>query len=54
MECINDELFRFIEASPTAFQAVDNIKNELVDNGFEEVSLNDSFKLKKGRMVLSF
>ncbi len=48
MKSINDELFKFIEASPTAFHAISNIKKELSDNGFEKISLGDCFKLKKG------
>ena len=43
-----NELVKFIEKSPTAFHAVDNLKKELVENGFTELSETEVWKLKKG------
>lgn len=42
------EMLDFIYNSPTAFHAVSNIKNKLLDNGFEELNEAKGFNLKKG------
>ncbi|MCQ2612127.1 MAG: M18 family aminopeptidase [Treponemataceae bacterium] len=43
-----DELLRFIENSPTQFHAADNVRKILLENDFEELRENDSWKLEKG------
>lgn len=45
---INEDLFDFIEKSPTAFQAVDNIAKTLKKQGLKELSEKDKWKLNKG------
>lgn len=42
------ELFDFIDESPTAFQAVENIKNSLESEGFEELKEDTLWKLQDG------
>ncbi|WP_392486104.1 M18 family aminopeptidase [Haloimpatiens sp. FM7315] len=42
------ELIDFIYDSPTAFHAVEAIKNELDSNGFKEIIESEKWKLKKG------
>lgn len=37
MEKINNKLIKFLDNSPSAFHAVNNIKNKLADNGFTEI-----------------
>jgi aspartyl aminopeptidase len=41
------ELIDFLYESPTAFHAVENVKNELTKNGFRELKEEESWKLKK-------
>jgi aspartyl aminopeptidase len=41
------ELIDFIYESPTAFHAVDNVKNTLVNKGFKELKEEESWKLEK-------
>ncbi|MCI7304611.1 MAG: M18 family aminopeptidase [Clostridiales Family XIII bacterium] len=45
---INKQLFDFIEKSPSCFHAIDNMKRELTEHGFEELSEADSWKLVRG------
>lgn len=43
------ELFRFIEAAPTAFHAADQMKKELKANGFKELTEGKEWKLESGK-----
>lgn len=45
---INQELFSFIESSPTAFHAVDTMKQMLEAEGYELLLESSSWKLKEG------
>lgn len=47
-EQINQELFSFIESSPTAFHAVETMKQMLDEKGYEPLLESDSWKLGKG------
>lgn len=38
---ISQELLEFLKKSPTAFHAVENIKKELIDNGYDELLEGD-------------
>ena len=42
------KLLKFIEKSPTAFQAVTEMTKRLDQEGFEELKEEDHWKLKKG------
>ena len=42
------EFIDFLNASPTAFEAVENISVKLKDNGYEELKENEPFRVKKG------
>ena len=42
------ELIRFLNESPTAFEAVENIAALLKENGYTELKESDPFKVKKG------
>ena len=44
-----DELFQFIKKSPSCFHAIDTIKKELAQNGFEELSESNAWKLAPGK-----
>lgn len=41
------DLIGFIDESPSAFHAVENVKNMLAKDGFQELCLEDEWKLKK-------
>ncbi|WP_027471634.1 M18 family aminopeptidase [Saccharicrinis fermentans] len=41
------ELIDFIYQSPSPYHAVSNIKKELLENGYQELLMTDSWKLKK-------
>lgn len=41
------DLIEFIDESPSAFHAVKNVKNLLVKDGFQELCLEDEWKLEK-------
>ncbi|MDY6064809.1 MAG: M18 family aminopeptidase [Finegoldia sp.] len=43
---ITKKLMNFIDKSPTAYQAVDNIREILDKEGFKELSFKDSFKIE--------
>lgn len=45
---MTEKLFQFIEKSPTAFHAVDTLKNELKENGFCELFENEKWELALG------
>ena len=45
----NEDLFRFIENSPTAFHAVSTMADELEKNGFTALKEQDAWKLEKGK-----
>ncbi|KYH29153.1 MULTISPECIES: M18 family aminopeptidase [Clostridium] len=43
------ELIDFIYESPTAFHAVENVKNTLEQNGFKQLKEEEKWKLEKGK-----
>lgn len=45
---MNQKLFEFIEKSPTAFHAVDNIRQRLLTEGFCELTLASHWDIKSG------
>lgn len=45
----NEELLEFIENSTCSFTCVDTIKNELINNNYEEVFETEKWNLKKGK-----
>ena len=45
---INNGLFEFIKSSPTAFHAVDSIKEILIQNGYEQLNEEDAWCVKAG------
>lgn len=45
---ISQELVSFIQKSPTAFHAVENIRNILKDNGYEELLEGQAWNIKAG------
>lgn len=47
MKMVNDML-KFFDDSPTAFNVVDNIKKMLFEKGYEELFERDDYKIKKG------
>ncbi len=46
---ISNELLNFIEKSPSCFHAIEAIKEELNNNGFEELLESKAWKLEKGK-----
>lgn len=46
---ISKELLNFIEKSPSCFHAIEAIKEELNNNGFEELLESKAWKLEKGK-----
>ena len=46
---MNKDLLKFIEASPTAYHAVENIKAELLDLGFTELCEGKEWDIEKGK-----
>ncbi len=46
---MTNELFKFIETSPTAFHAVENIKTRLLRLGFEELSEGQKWNIESGK-----
>lgn len=47
------ELLKFIEKSPSCFHAVENIRQELISNGFTELKEQDSWNLSAGGMYFT-
>ena len=45
---VSKRLLHFLENSPTAFQAVDSIKEELEKSGFSRLQEGQRWVLKKG------
>lgn len=45
---ISQELLSFLQKSPTAFHAVDNIRNELVNHGYQELLEGKTWKVIPG------
>lgn len=45
---ISQELLSFLQKSPTAFHAVDNIRNELIENGYQELLEGKTWKVIPG------
>ena len=43
-----EEMIEFINASPTAFNAVENLKDILIANDYQELFEKETFELKKG------
>lgn len=46
---MNEKLLKFIEISPTAFHAVDNVKSELKQKGFYELCEGKTWDIEKGK-----
>lgn len=46
------DLIKFIDNSPVNFFAVDNVKKELLENGYVELFENEPLKVKKGKKYL--
>ena len=46
------ELLRFIQTSPTAFQAIDSMRAELAEAGFAELKENEKWSLQPGRFFV--
>ncbi len=46
---ISREMLNFIKKSPSAFHAVEEIKNELISNGFTELSEGKKWDIEKGK-----
>ena len=42
------ELIRFLDSSPVNFFAIDNVRKELINSGFEEIFENKSCEIKRG------
>ncbi|WP_022773770.1 M18 family aminopeptidase [Butyrivibrio sp. AE2015] len=54
MADITNKMLDFIDASPTCFHVVDNLKKELVKNGYVELSEKEEWKLKaKGKYFVT-
>ena len=45
---ISQELVTFIKQSPTAFHAVANMQNILIEHGYEELLEGQTWQIKKG------
>lgn len=45
---ISHELLDFINSSPSCFHAIENIKQELLSNGYEELAESEKWNLEKG------
>ncbi|MBQ8598882.1 MAG: M18 family aminopeptidase, partial [Oscillospiraceae bacterium] len=43
------ELFQFIKNSPSCFHAINNIRKELLDNGFVELTEGKKWSLEAGK-----
>ncbi|MCG4585965.1 M18 family aminopeptidase, partial [Anaerosalibacter bizertensis] len=41
------ELIDFIDNSPSAFHVVENVKKELIENGFVELEPSENWKIEK-------
>ena len=52
-ENITKKMLDFIDASPTAFHVVDNIKNELLKKKFTELKETDEWSLKPGNYFVT-
>lgn len=46
---MNEKLLKFIEISPTAYHAVENVKSELKENGFYELCEGKTWDIAKGK-----
>lgn len=46
---MNEKLLEFIEISPTAFHAVENVKSELKEKGFYELCEGKTWDIEKGK-----
>ena len=43
-----EKLLTFIKESPTAFQAVETMKNRFLENGFRELKEEEHWSVEKG------
>lgn len=43
------DLIKFIDASPSCYHVINNIKEELLGNGFEELKESEGFKLERNK-----
>ncbi len=46
---INEKLLAFLDGSPTCFQAVENVRQVLLENGYAELKESDTWQLENGR-----
>ena len=46
---VSEKLLQFLQKSPTAFHAVDNIRNRLLENDYVELNEGSSWQLEKGK-----
>ena len=46
-------MLEFIDVSPTCFHVVENLKKELIKNGYEELDEKKEWKLKKGKYFVT-
>ena len=53
MKKISDRMLEFIDVSPTCFHVVENLKKELIKNGYEELDEKKEWKLKKGKYFVT-
>ena len=42
------ELFDFIQQSPSCFHVIENVKKQLTEQGFEELCENKNWQIKEG------
>ena len=47
------ELFDFIQQSPSCFHVIENVKKQLTEQGFEELCENKNWQIKEGGAVLA-
>ena len=53
MKNITEQMLEFIDASPTCFHVVDNLKSELVDRGYVELKETEEWKLEPGKFFVT-
>ncbi len=53
MKSITDRMLDFIDASPTCFHVIDNLKKELVENGYRELKECEEWKLGTGKFFVT-
>jgi len=53
MKNITEQMLEFIDASPTCFHVVDNLKKELADRGYVELKESEEWELKPGKFFVT-